>query len=109
MRFRATRHLIALLLGMIVLKAGLAVITPSSGDFGSLALESCFTSYEVGFRGWSPAYTFSKYVLSIFYRLWLCLPVEHPPAYSVFRNFQPVPAFFLLIFIFKLPSWFSMC
>ena len=89
----------SLFVAAVLVKCGLATVSPSSFDFFNIARGALFVSNGTWFQG---PYTFSTNFIYLFYRLWLLAPVNHQWPYQDY-SFMPSPSGFLLIFILKLP------
>ena len=83
----------------IAAKSILAVLTPMSFDFINIADWARLAFEGEVFQG---PYTFSVNLMSIPYRFWLLLPVDHNWIYSDY-SFIPSSSGYLLVFLFKLP------
>jgi len=67
----------ATLIGIIILALTVKVLCSTitfTVDFRNLAFMASFTDMGVYFNG---PYTFSRYLMNLFYRLWMWLPIEH--------------------------------
>lgn len=105
MRFDVRREMFALIvlaLTASVFKFGLGILAPLSVDFVNIANLGAFNKLRIMFRG---PYTFTAYFMNLFYRLWLILPVEHPPVNSFLRHdlFKPSVESFAFVAAMKLP------
>ena len=71
-------------------------------DFRNLSLMASFTSVGIYFNG---PYTFSRYLMNIFYRIWMWLPVEHvsPSEALEFTMSSPTPGVVGYILALKSP------
>ena len=82
------------------IKCILAAITPESVDFTNIATgASWVVENQIILQG---PYTFSVNFISLFYRLWLLIPVDHQWIYSG-QTFIPSSAAYLLVFLLKIP------
>lgn len=87
----------------IIAKAFLAAITPLSIDFLNIA--SAASWYEGGLVYYGP-YTVSIYLVGLFHKLWMLLPINPKPFYALRASgelFQFTPMALLATFICKLP------
>jgi len=88
------------LLSAFIVKILVGLATPGSIDFFNLCRGAAFTDWTLRYHGW---YTFSFYLMNLFYRLWLLAPISHPPVeevlnkplmsgdFLIFRGFMKAP------------------
>ncbi|MEM2964633.1 MAG: glycosyltransferase 87 family protein [Candidatus Bathyarchaeia archaeon] len=94
-------RLVALILSALAVKT-LCSATTFSVDFKNLSLMASFTRMGIYFNG---PYTFSGYLMNIFYRIWMWLPVEHvsPIKALEFTMSSPTPGVVGYILALKSP------
>lgn len=68
-------RLFGIVVSALMVKALCSTVT-FTVDFRNLALMASFTHMGIYFNG---PYTFSRYLMNLFYRIWMWLPVEHTP------------------------------
>ena len=99
LRFRSKLFIITLLAALPI-KCILAAITPEGFDFTNIATgASWVVENQIILQG---PYTFSVNFISLFYRLWLLIPIDHQWIYSG-QTFIPSSTAYLLVFILKIP------
>lgn len=106
MRFNIRRGTLIIAVVASILKLALSIITPLNFDFINIANLGAFKDLKIRFLG---PYTFTAYFMNLFYRLWLILPVEHPPVSSFLRYnlFKPSVESFAFVAVMKLPLLLS--
>jgi uncharacterized membrane protein len=97
-----SKTIFTLIAAALLLKIIVAIFTPLSSDFINMVHGIAFTKFYFSFRG---PYTFSIYFLNLFYRVWLFLPISHPPVNKILGQFyfNPSLSAYMLVFLIKLP------
>jgi hypothetical protein len=96
---RKTLFLIVLAL---LVKGFLALITPRSFDFINIAYMGSFKAFKL--PSLTP-YFFTALLMNLFFRLWLLMPISHPPVASFLRHgfFAATFEAFIYMAVMKLP------
>jgi hypothetical protein len=83
------KHLtfIGIIVGALIVKTLFSTVTFSS-DFQNLALMASFSHVSAVFAG---PYTFTRYLMNVFYRIWLWLPLEHVEPLKAFKLIRESP------------------
>ena len=101
-KFRFNYKVCFLVTLALVIKVFLATISPRSFDFINYVYMGSFKEFKL--LSLTP-YFFSGYLMNLFYRFWLLLPIRHPPVSELVQHefFAGTPEAFLFIAIMKLP------
>lgn len=86
----------------MAVKSLLSIVTPLNGDFINWAHMASFKALKLKYMG---PYTFPAYILNLFYRFWLLLPIDHLDPRKMLNHgvFRPSISAYTYVFTFKLP------